>query len=225
MQNVRLIAGWLLLCAMLAAPAVLVAQSLENLVAVCGCGKVFTVSASTQYLTVGGKQYACCSKTCHEMAMKDPAAAVAKWTAAESQVLAGRKSREQIYKEIEEMFGLVPSMFKAVPDESLQMEWELFKQVQMAPGAIPNKYRELLGIAVAAATKCQYCIYYHTEVAKLNGATQAEIEDALHYAKSSAGWSTYINGLQIGLEQFKREIDQACQYVKSQQTKTTAAQH
>ena len=46
-----------------------------NMVAVCGCGKVFTPNASTKYVEYEGKSYACCSDPCHEMAAKDPAAA------------------------------------------------------------------------------------------------------------------------------------------------------
>jgi AhpD family alkylhydroperoxidase len=125
--------------------------------------------------------------------------------------------RQQVYKEIEDMFGLVPSMFKEVPDSSLEMEWRLFKQVQFEPGPIPNKYRELIGVALAAATKCRYCEVYHTELARLNGATDAEIEDAVHYAKSSTGWSTYINGLQIDFDTFKDEVLRACDHVRSMQ--------
>jgi AhpD family alkylhydroperoxidase len=124
-------------------------------------------------------------------------------------------NREKIYKEIEAMFGLVPSMFKSVPDSSLELEWQLFKTVQFEEGPIPNKYRELIGIALSAISKCHYCTFYHTELAKLNGATDAEIEDAVHYAKSSAGWSTYINGLQIDYETFKDEVRRACEHVRS----------
>jgi AhpD family alkylhydroperoxidase len=127
--------------------------------------------------------------------------------------------RKEVYKEIEGMFGLVPSMFKAVPDSELDLEWKLFKRVQMEEGPIPNKYRELIGVAIAATTKCRYCTYYHTELAKLNGATDAEIEDALHFAKSSAGWSTYVNGLQLDYDEFKQEIDQACEFVRAKQTR------
>lgn len=125
--------------------------------------------------------------------------------------------REEVYKQIKEMFGLVPSMFKAVPDSSLELEWQLFKRVQFDEGPIPNKYRELIGVAISAITKCRYCSVYHTEVAKLNGATEAEIEDAVHYAKSSAGWSTYINGLQLDYNQFKQEVLDACKHVRSLQ--------
>jgi len=46
-----------------------------NVVAVCACGKVFTPTAETKYITVNGKQYACCSDECHKKGMADPAAA------------------------------------------------------------------------------------------------------------------------------------------------------
>ena len=123
--------------------------------------------------------------------------------------------RKAIYKEIEEMFGLVPGFFKIIPDSSLEMEWKLFKQVQFNEGPIPNKYRELMGVAISAVTKCHYCAFFHTELAKLNGATDEEIEDAVHYAKSSTGWSTYLNGLQVDFDQFKSEVQEACKYVRS----------
>jgi AhpD family alkylhydroperoxidase len=126
-------------------------------------------------------------------------------------------NRQEVYREIEEMFGLVPSMFKVVPDSSLELEWRLFKRVQFDEGPIPNKYRELTGVAIAAATKCRYCALYHSEVAKLNGATENEIEDVIHYAKSSAGWSTYISGLQLDYDEFKDEVLQACEHVRSMQ--------
>ncbi len=123
-------------------------------------------------------------------------------------------SRAKVYKEIEEMFGLVPAMFKKIPDDKLQLEWELFKKVQFDKGPIPNKYRELIGLGISAITKCKYCIFYHTELAKLNGATEEEIEDAIHYAKSSVGWSAYLSGLQFDFDKFKKEITQACNHVK-----------
>jgi AhpD family alkylhydroperoxidase len=124
-------------------------------------------------------------------------------------------SKLEVFNEIEQMFGLVPAMFKALPESSLELEWQLFKRVQMDEGPIPNKYRELIGVAISAISKCRYCSYFHTELARLNGATEAEIEDAIHYAKSSAGWSTYVNGLQLDYDEFTKEIDVACEHVKA----------
>jgi AhpD family alkylhydroperoxidase len=124
-------------------------------------------------------------------------------------------SRQEVYREIEEAFGLVPTFFKLVPDSSLELEWQLFKRTQLEEGAVPQKYRELIGIAISGVMKCRYCALYHTEAAKLNGATQSEIEDAVHFAKSAAGWSTYINGLQVDFDQFKEEIRRVSEYIRS----------
>lgn len=125
--------------------------------------------------------------------------------------------KEETYREIEDVFGLVPSMFKAVPEKTLDLEWQLFKKVQLEDGEIPAKYRELIGVAIAAATKCRYCEAFHTEIAKLNGATDAEVEEALHFAKQTTGWSTYINGLQLDFDEFKAELKAAVEHVHEKQ--------
>ena len=126
-------------------------------------------------------------------------------------------NRQEIYNEIEETLGLVPSFFQRVPDSSLELEWNLFKRIEIEESPIPNKYRELMGIAISASTKCRYCTFFHTEMAKLFGATDEEIDDALRYAKNTAGWSTFINGLQLDFEQFKDEVTQACEHVRLSQ--------
>lgn len=125
--------------------------------------------------------------------------------------------KEQVYEEIKETLGIVPAMFRTLPESTLELEWNLFKKTQLEESPIPNKYRELMGVAIAAATKCRYCSYYHTEAAKLFGATDEEIEDAAHYAKASAGWSAYINGMQVDFDEFRKEIRQIVKYVESKQ--------
>ena len=114
--------------------------------------------------------------------------------------------RKDIYKEIEGELGLVPSLFDPIPDDTLELEWRLFKKVQMDEGVIPNKYRELIGIGISGVTRCRYCTMFHTEMAKVFGATDAEIEAAVHYSKSSAGWSAYLNGMQMDYDKLKAEV-------------------
>lgn len=126
-------------------------------------------------------------------------------------------TRKEVFSEIEQTLGKVPSFFKLVPDRSLELEWKLFKTLQLEDSPIPHKYRELIGIAISAVTKCRYCSFFHTEVAKLFGASDAEIEDAVHYAKSSAGWSAYINGLQVDYDQFTKELLESIEYIKKNQ--------
>jgi AhpD family alkylhydroperoxidase len=125
-------------------------------------------------------------------------------------------SRERVYEEMNGAFGLVPSFFTHVPEDRIGAEWDLFKLVQGQENHLPMKYRELIGLGIAAATKCKYCVYFHTQVAKALGATDDEIEEALSFAKSNAGWSAYINGVQPDWESFKGEIDQACAHMKAQ---------
>ncbi|MGD0765341.1 MAG: carboxymuconolactone decarboxylase family protein [Dehalococcoidia bacterium] len=131
-------------------------------------------------------------------------------------------TRQEVYQDIKEKLGFVPGFLRALPDRSIELEWELFKATQIEEGPVPNKYRELIGLGVAAATKCRYCAFFHTEMAKLNGATEAEIEDAVHYAKSSAGWSTYIQGLQIDYDEFTSEVRRAVDHVRSLERKKAA---
>ena len=126
-------------------------------------------------------------------------------------------NRQDIYDEIEQLFGFVPSFFKMIPDSSLEPEWNLMKRIQFEEGPIPNKYRELMGVAIAAVMKCRYSSLFHTERARMNGATDAEIEDAIHFAESSSGWSTTLNGLQIDYDQFKEEMKKVGEYVQSRQ--------
>ncbi|HKJ30697.1 MAG TPA: carboxymuconolactone decarboxylase family protein [Balneolales bacterium] len=128
-------------------------------------------------------------------------------------------NRNEVYHQIEERFGLVPTMFKTIPDKSLEQEWELFRMIELDDGPIPQKYRELIGVAVSAATKCRYCELFHTELAKLHGATEEEIESALHYVKHTTGWSTYVNGMQIDFDQFTAEVNKASEYVRNSQRK------
>ena len=124
-------------------------------------------------------------------------------------------SRQAIYKQIKEHFGLVPVMFKALSDTSLEHEWRLFRELHIAEGPIPARYRELIGLAVAAASRCRYSTSLHTEMARLTGAGEAELEEAIQLARSSAGWSTYLNGLQCNFEQFKSDVIKYCEYKAS----------
>jgi AhpD family alkylhydroperoxidase len=131
--------------------------------------------------------------------------------------------RDKVYADIQETLGLVPSFIQELPDQTLELEWRLFKQIQLEPGEIPNKYRELIGLGIAAVTKCRYCALYHTVAATVFGATEAEIEEAVHYAKSVAGWSAYVNGLQMDYDQFKDEVQRIALHVRELQAAHAAA--
>ncbi|MGW8323957.1 MAG: carboxymuconolactone decarboxylase family protein [Thermodesulfobacteriota bacterium] len=127
--------------------------------------------------------------------------------------MATARPRNEVEAEIREALGLVPSFFKDIPEDILDYEWTLFKRFELEETLIPNKYKELMGIALHSETKCHYCTLFHTEAAKLFGATEEEIQEAAHYAKYSLGWSAYVNGMQVDFEQFKDELGKIGQYL------------
>ena len=53
-------------------------------------------------------------------------------------------------------------------------------------GALEPKTKELIGLAVAAQIPCEYCVYYHTKAAKADGATAAQIKEAIAMASRPA---------------------------------------
>src|SRR5919109_5426562 len=118
--------------------------------------------------------------------------------------------RSDVEAEIKETLGLVAE----IPDDLIENDWASFKNFELAETVIPNKYKELIGIAVAGATRCRYCVYFHTEAAKLFGATDEEINEAAMVAKNTMGWSTYLNTRQFDYDRFTREFDQIAEHVR-----------
>ncbi len=111
------------------------------------------------------------------------------------------------YTDIEATFGAVPTFLKVFPPEGIAGAWSEMKGLELNPHtALSNKEKELIGLAVAAQIPCHYCIYFHTEAAKSNGATDAEIHEAIAMAAATRHWSTVLNGSQIDMAQFKQEF-------------------
>ena len=121
--------------------------------------------------------------------------------------------------------GFTPQFFLKLPESALPGAWEEMKSLQLNPGtALPGKTKELIGLGVAAQIPCHYCIVAHTEFAKLNGATEAEIGDAVAMAAVTRHWSTYLNGIQTDETKFRGEIAQlVANAKKAAATKTPAA--
>ena len=129
------------------------------------------------------------------------------------------EDRNEVEQEITETLGLVPEFFERVPDYLLPTEWASFKSLQLSDQtAIPNKYKELIGLAVSGATRCRYCAYFHAEAARLFGATEEEITETALVAKNTMGWSTYLNTLSYDYDEFVREFDQIAEHVRGQMT-------
>ena len=62
-------------------------------------------------------------------------------------------SRAGVEAEIRDTLGLVPTFWSGVPDTLIESEWAGFTAIELAETLIPNKYKELIGVAVSGATR------------------------------------------------------------------------
>lgn len=150
------------------------------------------------------------------------AAALAGLVALPDSVSAEDASAQATYRDIEQTLGAVPSFFKLFPEGGIPGAWAEFKAVQLNPKTkLDGKTKELLGLAIAAQIPCHYCVYFHTAAAKLNGATEQEIREAVAMAAIVRHWSTVLNGMQVDYNGFRQETD-ALLKMAAEKAKTAA---
>jgi AhpD family alkylhydroperoxidase len=123
-------------------------------------------------------------------------------------------TREETYAEIKNTFGQVPEWMHQMPDGALEGFWGLARDFWLKETHIPNKYKELIGIALSGATRCRYCALFHTETARLFGATDEEIAEASMMGAVTMSGSSFINAQQIDYEQFRKETKEIVEYVR-----------
>lgn len=125
-----------------------------------------------------------------------------------------RDTSKRVRDEIKQMFGTVPTWVNEMPDSGLEGFWTMMRDFQLGETVLPNKYKELIGLAVSGATRCRYCTLFHTEAAKLFGATDAEIAEAAMMAAHTMGASTFLNSIQADYDTFRKETLEAIAYVR-----------
>lgn len=130
---------------------------------------------------------------------------------------------QDVHEEIKEMFGQVPTWIQSMPQGALPGFWAQMRDFELAETALPNKVKELIGIGVAGATRCRYCALFHTEAARLFGASDEEIAEASMMAGQVMGASTFLNAMQADYETFRRETLEMIDYVRRQTPRPTGA--
>jgi AhpD family alkylhydroperoxidase len=109
--------------------------------------------------------------------------------------------------EIEAAFGFVPAVFQVLPEDAQPGAWEALRDLELNPDtALPSKEKALIGIAVAAQIPCAYCLYLDTETARMAGASDLEIREALGMAAITRHWSTVLNGMRLDRDEFHRDV-------------------
>jgi AhpD family alkylhydroperoxidase len=76
--------------------------------------------------------------------------------------------------------------------------FKTFSERVFADGALPQKTKQLIAVAVAHVTQCPYCIRGHTELALKRGASEQEVMEAIWVAAEMRAGATYAHaGLAI----------------------------
>jgi AhpD family alkylhydroperoxidase len=122
---------------------------------------------------------------------------------------------QSAYKDMEQNLGRVPEFMRSYQENGIAAAWKSMKSVELNPETmLTGKEKELIGLAVSAQVPCRYCIYFHTEAAKLNGATDREIKESIAMASATRFWSTVLNGTQIDESTFRGEVRRVIDHLK-----------
>jgi AhpD family alkylhydroperoxidase len=71
--------------------------------------------------------------------------------------------------------------------------WRNFSRTVFKPGALPEKTKQLIAVAVAHVTQCPYCIRAHTRQALRKGASKEEIMEAVWIAAEMRAGAAYAH--------------------------------
>lgn len=124
-------------------------------------------------------------------------------------------SSEETYKDIETTLGSTPVFLREYPKDSIPGIWHETKALEFGPdAALTKKEKALIGLAVSSRVKCDLCVYYQTKAARLHGATDDEMREAVAMAAVTQHWSTYLNGMRMDERQFMRETDDILERMK-----------
>lgn len=91
--------------------------------------------------------------------------------------------------------------------------WPLFKKYQLGESVIPQKYREMMMLAAAAAVKCPYCQTYHKEVSKMWDASNEELNEMAAVVALTAFWSNVLHTQNYDYDTFVKELKQMGEYM------------
>lgn len=71
--------------------------------------------------------------------------------------------------------------------------FDAFSRAVFAEGALPEKTKQLIAVAVAHVTQCPYCINGHTTLARRRGASPEEIMEAIWVAAEMRAGGAYAH--------------------------------
>lgn len=82
--------------------------------------------------------------------------------------------------------------------------WRNFSRTVFEAGALPEKTKQLIAVAVAHVTQCPYCIRSHTKTALRKGASKEEIMEAIWVAAEMRAGAAYAHAT-IAIDEMEKQ--------------------
>ena len=82
-----------------------------------------------------------------------------------------------------------------------------FSRAVFSPGALPEKTKQLIAVAVAHVTQCPYCITGHTKLAHRKGASDEEIMEAIWVAAEMRAGGAFAHST-VALHTLAHEVEE-----------------
>lgn len=82
----------------------------------------------------------------------------------------------------------------------LKRTWEGLKAVMTTPGALDQKTREMIYIAVSTANSCDYCAHSHTAAARAQGMTDAEYAELIQIVMLASSTNAMANAMRVPVD-------------------------
>lgn len=95
--------------------------------------------------------------------------------------------------------NLYPKTTKELADKKAALApknieaWRNFSKTVFEAGALPEKTKQLIAVAVSHVTQCPYCIKSHTIQAMRKGASKEEIMEAIWVASEMRAGAAYAH--------------------------------
>ncbi|WP_458210191.1 carboxymuconolactone decarboxylase family protein [Haladaptatus sp. NG-SE-30] len=119
--------------------------------------------------------------------------------------------------EVEEYLGLVPTWIENLAEPASDQSWELVRDLEFGETELSAREKALIGVGVAAAIQCPYCIHFHKEDARMEGATEDELTEAVNLASTTQYFSTILHGTEVDIDDFVDETTEMVEHIEEQQ--------
>ena len=122
-------------------------------------------------------------------------------------------TREDIYNDINETLGAIPGFISKLDDDHIGPIWEKTKKTFLSDMSCGMQVNALAALSAAYALECEYWIEFHSQTARLAGATEENIQDIKEISDFVATWSKFLKGINYDLNKFKEESTEAHQFI------------